>query len=476
MGFWSRLFGRTTTPIAAQATRPPITERGASGVTLMSGILATADYNQALVGDAGLAIWERMFKSDGTARAVERAVTLPIRAAEMGIEPPADDAKSREIAERCEQALREMRRPWENVLWHQLLYLRYGYYLFEVVWKADDGLYVFDDIAPRPPRTIYRWYTDERGAMTGVQQRVWKPGKANFGEVSTGEYAYIDLESERLLHLVNEGEAGNFVGESIARPMYKHWLMADTAERIAAIGVERSELGVPYAKMGPEAQPQDATDVAAALGSLQAQANAYVVFPSTVADMGMFGTEARGQSTGTKDFIEHHKRQMATSYLAEFLALGSGNTGSWALAKDKSSFFLMALKAVADYVADTNTRTLVKRFVDVNYGPQDEYPRMTFSKLERRNVAEYAAAIQMLAGAGALTTERGLEEAIRADLDLPDLPEDVEAEGEKPPAPPPTPFMPRPPTSPTQGEEDQADQEDDQPARSAGPLFRGRRR
>jgi hypothetical protein len=404
--------------------RPKLGVAGAGGTTLFSGMLSGIDYNRDLDWPQNIAVWERIFKSDGTARAVERAVTLPIRATQMGVEPPTDTPRDREIAERAEAALRGMARSWENVLWHQLLYLRYGFYLLEIVWTQRGGLYTFEDLAPRPPKTVHRWYTDERGSLAGIQQRVWTPSNAGFGALATGEYKYLDIEAARLLHLVNEGEAGNFAGESIARPMYKHWKMADTIERIAAIGVERREIGTEYAHMSQEAQQADVDAVAAALASLHAQEKGYIVFPPTVSDKGIFG-QGEGRST-TMELIAHHKREMTRSYMTEFLSMGSGGTGSYAQHRDKSAFFLLALKAVADYIADTNSRCLIRPFVDLNFGPQAEYPRLNFGRLDTRNIAEYAQAIMQLVNAGALTVERTLEEALRNDLDLPDLPEDGE--------------------------------------------------
>lgn len=417
--------------VPAGVERPQLKALGGTGTSLFAGYLAGADYNPDLRGERGLAVWERMF-NDGTARAVERAVTLPIRAAQLSVEPASDSPRHREMAERAERMLFALAPTWERTLFQALRYLRYGYYLFEKVWAVRDGEYVIESLDPRPPKTILRWFVDERGRPAGVRQRVWVPAQFGFGTLPTGMSREIDIPIERLLYLVNDPEGGDFTGESIGRPMYKHWFAKETLERILAIGVERREVGTEYAQLGPEASEQDARDMADILRNLHANAQGYILFPEkrVVETFGVFG---QGGTRGNgNQLIEYHRREMAVSFLAEFLTLGSGATGSYALAKDKSSFFLLALRAVADYVADAITDGVIWDYIRVNFAgvTRTDCPRLRFSRIETRNMQEYAATIVSLIGAGALTADAPLREAIRVELDLPEEEEPEEAEGE----------------------------------------------
>lgn len=407
--------------------RPRLGEIGATGTTFYSGFTAGVEHNADLTGERGLETWERIFRSDGTGRAVELAYTLPIAGANMAVEPAKDSGRPKEMAEAAEAMLRGMNTSWEQTLRSQLYYLRYGYYLLEKVWAYRDGRYVLADLPARPPRTVYRWYLTENGQMDGAQFRVWKPTAYGFGNIPVGTHQYIDIPRDKLLHLANGQEAGSFTGESLGRAMYKAWKMKETLELITMIGVEKREIGTETAFMGPKASEDDAEDIANALASLHANAQGYLIVPNSeiVERLEVFGTGGtRGNAT---TLIEYHKREMALSGLAGFLTLGDGGGGSYAQSRDKTSLFLIALKAAADYLADVNTRELIWPFCRYNWpGVQDdELPRMTFSGLDTRNMKQYAATIVQLITGGVLAPDRVLRAAIRADMDLPDEPQDL---------------------------------------------------
>jgi phage gp29-like protein len=87
--------------------------------------------------------------------------------------------------------------------------------------------------------------------------------------------------------------------------------------------------------------------------------------------------------------------------------------------RDKTSFFLMALEATSDNIAETFTSHLLKRWVDYNWRV-DEYPRMKYSKLDTRDTSQLAEAVNKLVTAGAMTPGEDTERELRVQLDLPD--------------------------------------------------------
>lgn len=402
-------------------------EKGATGTAFFSGFLSGNEFNPELQGERGIRTLERMFKTDGTARAIERACTLPVRSAVMSVEAPSDLPDARERAEQGEKMLRAMRPSWAGALRQCLLYLRYGHYPFEIVWGVRDGQYVVEKLAPRPPKTIAGWYTTPAGEFAGIKTRVWVPGDAGFGKLTSGQFKEIDIEAERLLLLVNDQEGNDFTGESLGRSMHKHWYIKENLEKITAIGVERREIGTEYAQMGRDASDDDADDIFAVLMSLHANERGTMIVPpkDIVDSFGVFGTgEGRGSSI---PLIEYHQKEMARSYLADFLTITSG--GSYALSRDKTSFFLMAVKSIADYIADELTQAIIVPWERYNYGPRDEYCRVRFSRLETRDLAAYASTIVQLVGAGALTIDRVVKAALRNELDFPPEEEDALDEG-----------------------------------------------
>jgi phage gp29-like protein len=99
--------------------------------------------------------------------------------------------------------------------------------------------------------------------------------------------------------------------------------------------------------------------------------------------------------------------------------MGSQSTGSLAMHKDKSSFFLMALEATSDNIADTMTQHLLKPWVDYNWRVK-EYPRMKYSRLDTRDTTGIADAVNKLVSVGAMTPGEDTERELRVLIDFPE--------------------------------------------------------
>jgi len=100
----------------------------------------------------------------------------------------------------------------------------------------------------------------------------------------------------------------------------------------------------------------------------------------------------------------------------------------------------------AEQLADTLNRDLIKPFIDLNYGPQAEYPRVVLAQPDADDVALLIAACEKLVPLG-LRVEQSV---IRDRLGLPDPdpkagPEDLLG------APAPAPVEGRPPVAPAAG-------------------------
>jgi len=157
--------------------------------------------------------------------------------------------------------------------------------------------------------------------------------------------------------------------------------------------------------------------------------------------------DIKGLTGRTKDLspsIEHHDKMIARSILAQFLNLGSTDVGSFALARDQSSFFLMALKSVGKNICDTVNRYAIPQLVDYNWPGITAYPKLKVSGMETKAMKDYAEAIVKLVTAGALRVDDGLEDTLRDMLDLPEKTEVEEPEPE-----------PNPIAGPVEPEEDQ---------------------
>ena len=416
-------------------------EIGATGTVISSGQILETDYNTDLVGANALANYDKMRKGDGTVAAVLAACSLPIRSATWTVEPASEDKADVEIAEFVSDNLFNMTLTWDDFLRQALLMLAFGHYVFEKVWEVrDDNRIWLRKLAPRLPRTITKWQFDDEGGLAGVEQQAWKADQVQI----------LEIDVAKLLVYVLNREGSNYQGISLLRPAYKHWWYKDKLYRIDAIAAERHGAGVPIAEVkSDDVSGEDLRAAEAALMALHTHQKGYLVEPSQkigfrIADM---------KAGGIKNVIasaEHHDIQITRSVLAEFLNLGDTKAGSWALARDKSSFFIMSLRAVAKLVAETTDRYLIKQLVDYNFSGVEDYPTMAYSNLETRLVKDIAAAVSDLMKVGALSPNRETEDSLRADLDLPELPEE-----EEPATGPPKPKTG--PVKPEEGEESSRD-------------------
>jgi hypothetical protein len=104
--------------------------------------------------------------------------------------------------------------------------------------------------------------------------------------------------------------------------------------------------------------------------------------------LGLYDTESidsyESQRT-TSDYqnaLEYLDWQMAKSVLGQFLDLGtSGERGSYALSKDKSSFFYNALEAVLMDISEAINNFLIADLTQYNFGRDAAFPRIRFKPL-----------------------------------------------------------------------------------------------
>lgn len=395
---------------------PKLDELGRIGTSFFQGMIVD-EYNRDLQGQAGLTVYDKMRRSDAQVQAILWVCELPLRAAKWAIEPGGDDPKSIEIAEAVEENLFEgMSITWDDFLRHALLMLPFGFMVFEKVWERRDGGLRYRKLAPRMPTSIDKWDMETDGGLKGVQQVVYANG--------TYERPYIPID--KLLVFTNRKEGANWAGMSLLRAAYKHWFYKDNFYRIDAIAKERHGVGIPYVKMTMEAKAEDYEEAAEILQSLHAHERSYVVGKHCWEEFTMVGIDrATSAIVSTAESVAHHDIMIARSILAQFINLGDTQSGSYALSEDQSSFFLMALKATANQITDVMNAYAIKPLVDLNWGPQEAYPRLVYSKLEERSLSEYGTAIWRLVSSGALVVDEGLRDTIRDLYGLPEEPDDI---------------------------------------------------
>jgi len=399
-------------------------ELGATGTSTMvygGGILlAEEDYNPDLRGKAFFDQIDRMRLADSQVKSVMSILKLPLLAADWSIEPASDDDQDIEIAEWIEDRFfNQQTRTWDYILRHILLCLDFGAMPFEIVWQTKDDdmlkrpMIHLHKLAPRMPRSVMEWYLDEEGNLSSIKQMVEKNGR----------YQEIEIPGERLIVFVHEMEGANYRGTSILRQARKDWYIKERLQRINQVAIEKRASGIDVGKLTEEAQgtPEQSNAFESVLQTIRTHERSYVLLPKGH-DFSIQGIA--GAVLDPLPSIQYCDLMILRGILADFLVSGTdASHGSYAMVRDRSSFFLMSLGAIANELTAPINRELIPKWVNWNWPNITQFPTLEHSRIDRRDVGVIATALQGLIPVGAITPDDGMEQELRELLEMPDLPE-----------------------------------------------------
>ena len=381
--------GRRVNLAVTPATRQGLTkELGAGGPSMLAGtIVDDEEHNKKLRGLDGVKIFDKMRRSDAQVAAVMGALTLPILSAERVIDRPEDDeAAAEQITDEHLDFARDnlfRRIDFSEVLRHALSAFWAGYSWFEKVYAAQDGRLVLDRLASRLAMTLWKWETDERGDLTGITQRVRRAGKQLEVTIPRNKVALFAVGKE----------SGDFGGISILRPAYKSYAIKDALYKLEAIRFERYAVGVPVITL-----PDEYTDDMLTMAKDIAKnwRGAEQSFAILVGSMKLELAQLSGsQSLDIQPAIRHHNEEIAKSVLAQFINLGTSETGSRALGESMMEFFYDAIEGHAKSFAAQFNREVLWPTMDLNF-PGEIRPELRFEDLGSASLGQLATGLASL--------------------------------------------------------------------------------
>lgn len=434
--------------------RKPV-QVGYTGLEIFGNIISgdIVEHNREWHGKKRYDIVDRMRRGDATCAATLMAIALPIISTDVVVEARAGadgdspDPVVKEAADFIHYNLFEgMSTPWNEFLREVFLFLAYGHYAFEKIYKTVDkgefaGSTGWQQFAPRHPRTFENWYFEEHGGFLGVRQEVVTP---------SSKWIKVDIPIERLLWFTHQSEAGNPLGNSIFRPAYKHWKYKDGFYAVQAIAVERQGAGVPFMQYPEGAKDSDIDDAEEMLQNIQAHEQSYMIWEE--------GWEAGFIDMGSnkvldpQQAIDHHDSMIPQSILAGFLNLTKGTKGSYALSSDSSGFFNYSIQNVANLIAGIINKQAIPELLDKNYPNLPSYPHLRFNKVGHISLDKIIAGISQLGKEGFILPTIEVENYVRGLLNLPPIEQDefqeVKEEEKEANAPPSVQVKPGKPNEP----------------------------
>lgn len=370
-----------------------------------------------------IAVYQEMRRSDGQIGSLLKAVRLSLQQAawtinDEGVDPEVADFVRSELGltEHGKHRKRSRRNGivWTDHLREALMMLPFGHMFFEQVYsyRPEDNRIHLRKLAARLPSTIEEILLARDGGLVGIRQAT---PYHDLDHLNHGVFIPVD----RLVAYVLDREGGDWTGNSILRTAYKHWLIKDQIMRIDAQSVERNGMGIPVMSYDPdtEGSKEEAQRI---VSEVRAGEAAGVVYPINNEGGTTGGFSLVGVSGGTVDAIpkmQYHDQQISRSALAMFLDLGH-DAGARSLGESFKDFFVDALQAIADDIAEVATEHIVRDLVEVNWGADEPYPVVTSGSLrDQQNLV--ADSLATLTNAGLITPDSGTEDFVRSRVGLP---------------------------------------------------------
>lgn len=398
------------------------TAKGTYGTTIFAGVISEEYLEEWKTPMKRCESINRMLSSDATVKALQHCIELPIRSAFYDVTFTAEadryfDSRTQETI--CSSIKRnlfeEMRTPWDDFLRQAIQACFYGFYPFEILHMIDketDQIKI-KDLSPRLPKTLFRWELNEEGELKGMWQ------KAVFPRGNNAEYKIVLIPYENLCLFTYRQQGSNFEGESILRACFKHWYFKDKIYIIQGIGIERNAVGEPIFVLPPQFTAEMKTYAESVVKSWRVHEEGGAVLPPGAELKTYSGTLEAGAIMYA---IQHHDTEIAKSVLAHFINLGTeGRGGAYSLGVEMTDFFMLGLKATANWLCDTINKQVIKPLLLLNNPDMPIFPRLIVKELGRLDRAGFATMLSTLIQAKLLTPDKDLEKWTREIFEIPPI-------------------------------------------------------
>ena len=374
-------------------------EVGSEGTNAFYGHVSET-YTSKLEWPDAYDVYNEMRRRDPTLRSALNVVSLLARQSTIKAEPASDKPADRQAGDFLQECLEDTSHTVEDFLDDVLSFLPFGWSSFEVALKRrsgtggqhksmfDDGRIGWRKFAFRRQSTLSRWDFDDHGGFAGWYQ------------VAPPAYEEVFLPIDKLLHFVAHRDGNNPEGFCLFESLYEPWHYVKNLQIINGIGWQRTFVGLPVFGFAEGSNPSadDKAQVRQVGEGLTVDEKQYVSVPPGI-DFRLESTANSG-AKALLDTITEYRVMMLRLFLAEFLAVGTGSTGSRALHTDKSELFIMAVNGYLDKIVAVLNRFAVPRlfeFESNRFAGVAELPRITHTEVRKPNLDELGEFIQKIA-------------------------------------------------------------------------------
>ena len=417
---------------------------GQGGTNTKDGTIRADEFLPDLKGKRAIRKFREMRDNDSTIGAIMYATEQVLRDVDYYVEPASDKLKAKKEADFVKSVLQDMEHSLDDHISEALSHLTFGFSIFEVVYKRrrgpqqrqaannskfSDGRLGVRKLASRAQWTIERFDVDKTtGDVLGVRQ------EQNYGSKS------LFIPANKLLHYKTTNTNNDPSGRSILRNAYSAYTYLKNLQNIEAIAVERELHGVPVGRISAEYLSPDATSDQAALRSqmekilrdLKFNEQGYALLPSDVyrdadgkptnqriVDIELIASNG-SRNIDINPIISRYQHDIARSVMAEFLMLGAGANGSYALSKSKTDLFLRSMESYINSIFDVLNKQLVEPLWHMNGLDFDLMPKICAGDVAPHDLRELGSYLRNLNGANIdLSDQDDIVNALLANAELP---------------------------------------------------------
>lgn len=430
-------------------------DEDAQGMPRISGFSEVGSPGLKVVGKTVLEEQDRAFRmpnriktvqrmaSDATIAAALQFYTVMLARVPYKIVPPIGATpKQKEQAKFIASCFEDMDESMFSTLVSILSYLKYGFAVFEKVYKKrtkgkskyDDGLVGIAGLKPRAQSTLSGWEFSPDGrkltafiqTIQGIQYGERYSNLVNFGQE-------ITIPREKFMLFSASPESGNPEGTSILRGAYTSWLKKVEIENAELVGISRDLSGLfmltlPSAYLDPNAdagKKQVAEEFKKVVRNVSKGEQSGILLPSdkdenTKGDL--FGAELLS-STGSKNYdtneiINRWDSRILLSMFADILNVGNNGTGSLALVEGKTELVELGLRYRLEEIADVFNSDLIPQLFKANGWTDTDYPKFTFGGITKESLEAISKWCQRVASVQCIEKDREFLNFIRTSIGL----------------------------------------------------------
>lgn len=390
---------------------------GDSGTEIYGGYF-DEEYLGELKNTRAADVYDKMRRSESQVAMLLGALYNPIKAATWEVQS-ADETNDISIlhADFINHILfNTLEDGFDGFIHEALSCIPFGYSVFEVVHNVvfnHPKFGTFNGLAKlgfRTQKSIERWNLEKKtGKIISIEQM------AN-GDVASNNKIPGDF---CLVFTVNK-EGDNYEGISALRPMYGAYKRKGLYLRLTAVGIEKYAYGILLGTVPAGKEKSDEfNSFVEHMRAYNANEKSFILRPQGW-DIEIV-KEAFDADKVVK-LLQFENTEMINALIGNFLALGTGgNGGAYALGKDLSDFFLGGIQAYANLICEKINKKLIPNLIDLKYGPQENYPKLSCSGISDNAGKELADTISVLINSKSITPDERLEDYLRKLYKLPKM-------------------------------------------------------